>query len=121
MSTESFLSEFPPVTTDAWEEEIRKDLKGADYSGKLIWNPEDKLKVRPYYRADDIARFDFVHAAPGEFPFLTWDKVDSGLAHSRRDRRSGSGKGKSGGAPGHRGGSGRDCISRHRDRKRFGP
>ena len=37
MATEDLLAEFPPVATDAWEAAIQKDLKGADYAKKLIW------------------------------------------------------------------------------------
>ena len=31
------FAEFPPVTTEQWEEVINVDLKGADYEKKLVW------------------------------------------------------------------------------------
>ena len=35
MATDNLLEEFAPVSTQAWEDAIRKDLKGADYAKKL--------------------------------------------------------------------------------------
>lgn len=49
------LAEFPPVPTAAWEAAIQKDLKGADYAKKLLWQTEEGITVKPYYRAEDIA------------------------------------------------------------------
>jgi methylmalonyl-CoA mutase len=70
MATKSFLSEFPPVSTEQWEHTIREKITGADYASKLIWHPEEGLAVKPYYRADDLAGLQFLAAAPGEFPFV---------------------------------------------------
>ncbi len=69
MATDHLLQEFPPVTTETWEEVIRKDLKGADYAKKLIWQTEEGLAVKPYYRAEDTAGFEYPAAAPGAFPY----------------------------------------------------
>lgn len=69
MTTENLLQEFPPVSTEAWEEVILKDLKGADYSKKLIWKTEEGLALKPYYRAKDIRGLEYLTAAPGEFPY----------------------------------------------------
>jgi methylmalonyl-CoA mutase len=70
MATESFLSEFPPVSTEHWEHIIREKISGAEYASKLIWHPEEGLAVKPYYRADDLAGFQFLDAPPGEFPIV---------------------------------------------------
>ncbi len=78
MAAHSFLSEFPPVSTEQWESLIRENLKGADYSSKLIWHPEEGLAVRPYYRADDFAGLSFPDAAPGEFPFVRGTRLAGG-------------------------------------------
>ena len=51
--TERLLAEFPPIATSEWEQALTKDLKGSDPK-KLIWNTEDGIAVRPFYRADDI-------------------------------------------------------------------
>ena len=69
MATEKLLQEFPPVSTASWEELIRKDLKGADYARKLIWQSEEGLAVKPYYRAEDAEGLDYCDAAPGDFPY----------------------------------------------------
>lgn len=58
------------MSTQSWEETIRKDLKGADYAKKLIWQSEDGLAVKPYYRAEDIAGLEYLSAAPGDFPYV---------------------------------------------------
>jgi methylmalonyl-CoA mutase len=47
--------EFPAVPTSAWEAAIGRDLKGADRDRKLVWQTEEGLAVRPYYRAEDAA------------------------------------------------------------------
>ncbi len=69
MTTEPLLQEFPPVSTQDWEELIRKDLNGADYAQRLLWKTEEGLAVKPYYRAEDIAELEYPSAAPGSFPY----------------------------------------------------
>jgi methylmalonyl-CoA mutase len=69
MATDKLLQEFPPVSTQSWEEAIRNDLKGADYARKLIWQTEEGLAVKPYYRAEDIQGLEYSDAAPGDFPY----------------------------------------------------
>jgi len=62
-------NEFPPVSNRQWEEVIKKDLKGADYDRKLLWQTDDGITVKPYYRAEDVEQFH-ANAAPGTFPFV---------------------------------------------------
>jgi methylmalonyl-CoA mutase len=69
MASDHLLEEFPPVSTEKWEEVIRRDLKGADYSKKLIWQTAEGLAVKPYYRAEDTAGLEYPDAAPGAFPY----------------------------------------------------
>ena len=47
--TEKLFTDFPPVSTQQWEEQILRDLKGADYEKKLVWKKLDGFKVSPYY------------------------------------------------------------------------
>ncbi len=70
MATPNLLKEFPPVSTQSWEEVIHKDLKGADYAKKLVWQTDEGLAVKPYYRAEDIAGLEYLDAAPGTFPYV---------------------------------------------------
>ena len=69
MATEHLLKEFPPVSTEAWEAAIARDLKGADYKMRLIWRTEEGLAVKPYYRAQDLKGSARLDAAPGDFPY----------------------------------------------------
>ena len=70
MAANHLLDEFSPVSTQSWEEAIRKDLKGADYAKKLLWQTEEGLAVKPYYRAEDLAGLEYLNAAPGTFPYV---------------------------------------------------
>ena len=63
------FNEFPPVSTEEWEKIILQDLKGGDYEKKLIWKTEDGLKVRPYYRAEDLDNLTYLDTQPAEYPF----------------------------------------------------
>ncbi len=67
---ERLLAEFPPVPTEKWEEVIAADLKGADYDKKLVWRTAEGFNVRPYYRAEDLAKVPFMDTEPGSFPFV---------------------------------------------------
>ncbi|MGC9157359.1 MAG: methylmalonyl-CoA mutase family protein [Terracidiphilus sp.] len=78
MATDHLLQEFPPVSTEMWEEVIRKDLKGADYARKLIWKAEEGLAVKPYYRAEDIAGLEYLAAAPGTYPYARGARAAGG-------------------------------------------
>ena len=63
-------TEFPPVSTAEWEAVIAADLKGADYDKKLVWRTEEGLKIKPYYRGEDLAGLEGqTGAAPNEYPF----------------------------------------------------
>ncbi len=67
---ERLFDEFPPVSTEQWEKVIEADLKGADYDKKLVWRTAEGFSVRPYYRAEDLARVPFADSRPGVFPFV---------------------------------------------------
>ncbi|MBC6990576.1 methylmalonyl-CoA mutase family protein [Hymenobacter sp. BT491] len=47
------FSEFEPVTTAAWQERIRRDLKGAD-PAELEWRLPDGLIVQPFYHREAL-------------------------------------------------------------------
>ncbi len=77
--------EFPPIPTVTWEKQIQADLKGADYEKKLIWKTQDGLKIRPYYRAEDLEHLTYLHAHPGEFPFVRGTRSDDNHWEIRQD------------------------------------
>jgi methylmalonyl-CoA mutase len=63
--------DFPPVSTAAWEAQIQKDLKGADYEKKLVWRTDEGIPVRPYYRGDSLTGLEAqTESAPAQFPFV---------------------------------------------------
>lgn len=81
MENNKLFSEFPPVSTEKWEEVINKDLKGADYDKKLVWKTIEGFSVKPYYRAEDLENLTYLNTNPNEFPYVrgkqakanTWD------------------------------------------------
>ena len=65
MSQALTLEEFPPVSTEQWDEVVRKDLKGAA--------PKSKL----FYRAEDLRGLEYLDSAPGEFPYTRGTRGDN--------------------------------------------
>lgn len=53
MSTKKLFSEFAPVSSKQWKQQIQFELKGADYNETLIWESPDGIKVKPFYHADE--------------------------------------------------------------------
>ena len=74
---EKLLNEFPPITTETWEEVVTKDLKGADYDKKLVWKTMEGFSVRPYYRIEDLKNLQHLGTAPNVFPFVRGTKGDN--------------------------------------------
>lgn len=64
------FSDFPPISTRDWEEKILADLKGADYEKRLVWKSPEGLKVRPYYRSEDLEGLSHMGVLPGEAPYV---------------------------------------------------
>ncbi|NNK75207.1 MAG: hypothetical protein HKP42_04000, partial [Maribacter sp.] len=52
-SNKSLFSEFNPVTKQEWMEKVSIDLKGADFDKKLVWKNLSKIKIQPFYNAED--------------------------------------------------------------------
>ena len=84
-SKEKLFSEFPPVSKEEWEKVIEKDLKGADYSKKLVWKTNEGFNVQPYYRAEDLEKLNHLNSFPGEFPFVRGNKTDNNNWLIRQD------------------------------------
>ena len=81
------FTEFPPVPTEKWEEFIVKDLKGADYARKLVWNTIEGLKVKPYYRAEDLQHIEYLSSNLAQFPFTRGKHADNNEWDVRQDIR----------------------------------
>ncbi|MDE7149926.1 MAG: methylmalonyl-CoA mutase small subunit, partial [Bacteroidales bacterium] len=87
MSNEKLFAEFPPVSTQEWEEVITKDLKGADYEKKLVWKTGEGFNVKPYYRSEDLEALGYLQCEPGQFPYLRGEKADGNDWEIRQDFR----------------------------------
>ena len=85
MEDNKLFSEFPPVSTEKWEEVINKDLKGADYEKKLVWRTIEGFKVKPYYRAEDLEGLEYLDANPGEMPYTRGKHVADNVWEVRQD------------------------------------
>lgn len=70
MAVPLLLSEFPAVSTEAWERAIREDLEGAGYAETMIWHTPEGFAVKPFYRAEDVAGLAWMDAMPGDFPYV---------------------------------------------------
>ena len=78
------LKDFSAVPTETWEKAIHVDLRGADYAKKLVWNSDEGITVRPYYRREDLKDLESqMGAIPGTFPFVRgrgsqyWEQLES--------------------------------------------
>ncbi len=67
---EKLFDQFPGISTKEWEDLIIKDLKGADYAKKLIWQTREGFLVKPYYRKDDLNELSWLNCLPGNWPFV---------------------------------------------------
>lgn len=85
MEDNKLFSEFPPVSTEKWEEVINKDLKGADYEKKLVWKTIEGFKVKPYYRAEDLDHIEYLNSNPDQFPFTRGKHADNNVWDVRQD------------------------------------
>ena len=85
MEDSKLFSEFPPVSTEKWEEVINKDLKGADYEKKLVWHTIEGFKVKPYYRAEDLEGLEYLDSNPGQKPYTRGKHVADNVWDVRQD------------------------------------
>ncbi|MDR1847409.1 MAG: methylmalonyl-CoA mutase family protein [Bacteroidales bacterium] len=82
---DKLFSEFPPITTEQWEEVIKADLKGADYDKKLVWKTIEGFDVKPYYRAENLQTLGYLETNPAEKPFTRGHHKDNNVWDIRQD------------------------------------
>ncbi|MFI3296174.1 MAG: methylmalonyl-CoA mutase small subunit [bacterium] len=73
----NLLADFPAITTDQWMEKITADLKGADFTKKLVWKTNEGFNVMPFYRLEDVAELKTTTSAPGEFPYVRGTRTNN--------------------------------------------
>ena len=54
------FSEFPDITTEAWEEKIKSDLRDSEAYQKLIRGSEEGIDIKPFYRTEDIEAIGYL-------------------------------------------------------------
>lgn len=59
MKQRNLFEQFPPVTTKEWIDKINADLKGADFSKKMVWKTGEGFDVMPFYRKEDLEKLNF--------------------------------------------------------------
>ena len=91
-STPLSFSEFEPLSTAAWQERIRRDLKGAD-PDTLVWHPAEGFPVQPFYHREALEKLGSVLApqvpaagASGCLNIPTYHGPAGDLGHSVIDR-----------------------------------
>ncbi len=75
MKKEKLFDQFPPVSAKEWMDKINADLKGADFSGKLVWRTNEGFEVMPFYRMEDNEKLPFINSLPNQFPYLRGKKI----------------------------------------------
>lgn len=76
-SKEKLFEQFPPVSTEAWIEKVKADLKGADFEKKLVWRTNEGFNVQPMYRAENTEGMKSTDSVPGEYPYIRGTKCDN--------------------------------------------
>ncbi|NOQ25249.1 MAG: methylmalonyl-CoA mutase small subunit [Bacteroidales bacterium] len=79
------FEEFPPISTQEWEDKILVDLKGADYQKKLVWRTIEGFSVQPYYRAEHLENLKHLKYVPGEFPYVRGNSAKCNCWYVRQD------------------------------------
>jgi methylmalonyl-CoA mutase len=80
-----FFDEFPPVSTEAWQNKIIADLKGADFDKKLVWRTNEGFNVQPYYRQEHLENVKYLDTLPGTYPFVRGSKINNNNWYIRQD------------------------------------
>ena len=73
----NFLADFPAISTQEWMDKITADLKGADFTKKLVWRTPEGFNVMPFYRQENLEGLQTTDSAPGKFPFVRSTKLDN--------------------------------------------
>ena len=70
MSNNNLFSDFDPVSSKQWKQQIQYELKGADYNETLVWESPEGIKVKPFYHIDEFEAKNNVSAPTNAFTIL---------------------------------------------------
>ncbi len=82
---DSLFEEFPPISTEEWEEVIKQDLKGADYKKKLRWKTGEGVEPLPFYRRENLSDLDRTAPIPKSYEDTeanSWEMREPIFEHS---------------------------------------
>ena len=82
---ENLFSEFAPNTMQEWVDKVTVDLKGADFSKKLVWRTNEGFNVQPMYRLENMAELENLQGYPGEYPFVRGNNKDNNSWYVRQN------------------------------------
>ncbi|MFC2096477.1 methylmalonyl-CoA mutase family protein [Bacteroidota bacterium] len=82
---QKLFEEFPPISTQEWQDKITTDLKGADFEKKLVWRTIEGFSVQPYYRAEHLENLNHLKYVPGEFPYVRGNKAKCNCWYIRQN------------------------------------
>ncbi len=80
MNSNNLFSEFPKPTKAEWKTKVIKDLRGADFDEKLVWNTAEDIMLEPLYDQTDTENLDYLQnylagkseAPAEEMPYRHW-------------------------------------------------
>lgn len=49
------FTDFDPISSKQWKQQIQYDLKGADYNETLVYETLEGIKIKPFYHYDEAA------------------------------------------------------------------
>lgn len=74
-SKEKLFEQFSPVTAEEWMSRISDDLKGSDFSERMIWKTREGIDLLPFYRKEDVDNLRIIDSLPGMFPYVRGGKI----------------------------------------------
>jgi methylmalonyl-CoA mutase len=63
----NLFSDFNPVSSKQWKQQIQFELKGADYNETLVWNSPEDIQVKPFYHKDEFVEVPQVKTKASDF------------------------------------------------------
>ena len=73
----SLFEEFPPISTEKWEEKLKSDLKTDNPNAKLLWKIAEGVNIKGIYRSDDLEGCKPFESMPGSYPYLRGTKTNN--------------------------------------------
>ncbi len=72
----NLFSEFEPVDRVKWEDQIKKDLKGGDYTEQLAWKTLEGIQPLPFYRRDDLKKLTHIPVQGAAAGSRIWSRTE---------------------------------------------